>query len=115
VKIRKAHRLKLDRFAPSSQTRSGRGRRQPMPLKLRTFGRGSCGAVLDRDLNAARDVERRGVEAFGTVGGGTAEPPSSTATPGDDRSAGAAASAAARHRSTKRELTVAHDAGFHAA
>ncbi|MEI7743863.1 MAG: RNA-guided endonuclease TnpB family protein [Chloroflexota bacterium] len=45
-----------DRFYPSTQLCSACGHRQPMPLKERTYRCGSCGLVLDRDQNAARNL-----------------------------------------------------------
>jgi len=45
-----------DRWFPSSKTCSGCGRRKPsLPLSERTY-RCECGLVLDRDLNAARNL-----------------------------------------------------------
>ena len=46
----------IDRWYPSSQLCSGCGSRQPMPLKLRFYECSSCGASIDRDLNAARNI-----------------------------------------------------------
>jgi putative transposase len=48
----------VDRWFPSSKTGSCCGHIQPMPLKDRTFHCGGCGAVIDRDLNAAINLER---------------------------------------------------------
>lgn len=45
-----------DRFYPSSQLCSSCGHRPPMSLKVRTYECGSCGLVLDRDQNAARNL-----------------------------------------------------------
>lgn len=47
----------IDRFYPSSQLCSYCGHRQPMPLNLRVYQCGSCGATIDRDLNAARNIK----------------------------------------------------------
>jgi len=45
-----------DRWYPSSKTCSGCGRRKPsLPLAERTY-RCECGVVIDRDLNAARNL-----------------------------------------------------------
>ncbi|MGI9033704.1 MAG: RNA-guided endonuclease InsQ/TnpB family protein [Acidimicrobiales bacterium] len=45
-----------DRWYPSSKTCSGCGRRKPsLPLSERTY-RCECGLVIDRDLNAARNL-----------------------------------------------------------
>ena len=48
--------LVADRFYPSSQLCSMCGDRQSMPLNERTYRCGSCGLVLDRDQNAARNL-----------------------------------------------------------
>jgi len=50
----------IDRFAPSTQRCSYCGHCQPMPLRDRTFECGNCGRVLDRDHNAARNIEALG-------------------------------------------------------
>lgn len=49
--------LKAGRFEPSSQTCSCCGHRQKMPLSERTYRCPDCGAVIDRDVNAARNVK----------------------------------------------------------
>ncbi len=43
----------VDRWYPSSKTCSFCGHIQNMPLKERIFNCGSCGQIIDRDLNAA--------------------------------------------------------------
>jgi putative transposase len=43
----------VDRWYPSSKTCSHCGHKQEMPLKERTFNCVNCGHSLDRDLNAA--------------------------------------------------------------
>lgn len=50
----------IDRFLPTSQTCSGCGCRQAMPLRERTFACGHCGLVLNRDHNAARNIQALG-------------------------------------------------------
>ena len=60
--------VKLDRFEPTSQVCSGCGQRQPMPLRERTYRCGSCGLVLDRDHNAARNIFRVGASTLGLEG-----------------------------------------------
>lgn len=47
----------IDRFYPSSQLCSECHHRQPMPLNVRTFDCGNCGASIDRDLNASINIE----------------------------------------------------------
>ncbi|MCC5669434.1 transposase, partial [Nostoc sp. CHAB 5784] len=49
--------VNVSRFYPSSQICSGCGNRQKMPLHIRTY---QCdrGLILDRDLNAAINLER---------------------------------------------------------
>lgn len=49
----------VNRFYPSSQICSSCGNRQKMPLHIRTY-QCSCGLILDRDLNAAINLERAG-------------------------------------------------------
>jgi len=49
-----------DRFYPSSQLCSECGARQPMPLSEREYACGECGVVIDRDLNAARNLRDYG-------------------------------------------------------
>ncbi|MGB5593066.1 MAG: RNA-guided endonuclease TnpB family protein [Crocosphaera sp.] len=48
----------VDRWFPSSKTCSSCGHIQPMPLKQRTYACGGCGLTIDRDLNAAMNLER---------------------------------------------------------
>lgn len=49
----------VDRFFPSSQICSSCcNHRHKMPLKIRVFECPSCGNAQDRDLNAARNIER---------------------------------------------------------
>ena len=48
---------KVDRFAPTSQVCSGCGVKDgPKPLNVRQWTCGACGAVLDRDVNAAKNI-----------------------------------------------------------
>ena len=48
---------RVDRAVPSSQICSGCGRRDgPKPLHVRAWTCGRCGAVHDRDVNAARNI-----------------------------------------------------------
>jgi putative transposase len=49
----------IDRFFPSSQICSSCcHHRHKMPLRVRAFECPSCGNIQDRDLNAARNIER---------------------------------------------------------
>jgi putative transposase len=48
--------IKADRFYPSTKTCSSCGSIKDMPLSERTYRCESCGLVLDRDLNAARNL-----------------------------------------------------------
>ena len=49
----------VDRFFPSTKTCSGCGHvKKRMPLKYRTYCCLKCGFVMDRDLNAAINLER---------------------------------------------------------
>ena len=49
--------VKVDRWAPTSQTCSACGRRDgPKPLGVRTWACPACGATHDRDVNAARNI-----------------------------------------------------------
>lgn len=49
----------LDRWWPSSKTCSGCGWKAPeLALQTRVFRCGGCGLVVDRDVNAARNIER---------------------------------------------------------
>jgi len=49
-----------DRWYPSSKTCSGCGNIQDMPLNVRVYSCPQCGMVLDRDLNAARNLAQYG-------------------------------------------------------
>ena len=60
--------LKTDCFEPTSQVCSECENRQPIPLRQRTFECGSCGLVLDRDHNAARNIYRVGASTLGLDG-----------------------------------------------
>jgi putative transposase len=54
--------VKINRFAHSSQVCSGCGHKQKMPLSIRIYNCPFCGLIIDRDLNAARNIK-----AFGLV------------------------------------------------
>ena len=55
---------KIDRFYPSSKTCSSCGHvMKEMPLNVREWTCPECGARHDRDLNAAKNILRRGISA----------------------------------------------------
>ena len=57
-----------DRFYPSSKTCSGcGGLRNDLDLSTRTYSCGTCGLVLDRDLNAAINLARWQANESSTV------------------------------------------------
>ncbi|MGW5666489.1 IS607 family element RNA-guided endonuclease TnpB [Micromonospora sp. NPDC003776] len=63
-------RIVADRWYPSSKTCSGCGAvKAKLPLRVRTYTCDSCGLVLDRDLNAARNLAALAAEAT-TAGSG---------------------------------------------
>jgi putative transposase len=56
---RGAELVKVDRFYPSSKTCSGCGAvKAKLPLSARTFDCERCGESIDRDRNAARNLEQ---------------------------------------------------------
>jgi putative transposase len=63
AKARGRQVVTIGRFEPSSQTCSFCGHRQPMGLTDRVFEWSSCGAVIDRDHNAARNIRSWGVNS----------------------------------------------------
>ncbi|MYA88679.1 MAG: IS200/IS605 family element transposase accessory protein TnpB [Boseongicola sp. SB0662_bin_57] len=60
------------------------GHRQPMPLDVREFACGGCDLVTDRDVNAARNVLRRGVALAGWEVGPSGRPGASESVLGSD-------------------------------
>jgi putative transposase len=62
-----------DRFYPSSKTCSGCGTvKAKLPLSLRTYTCQACGLVIDRDINAARNLLKlaaSGAESLNACGG----------------------------------------------
>jgi putative transposase len=50
--------------AYTSQDCSECGHRQPMPLSARVYRCPCCSLVLDRDLNAARNILRLGLQSL---------------------------------------------------
>ena len=57
---RSAHLVRVGRFYPSSQTCSGCGTRTKLALWQRVYNCTACGLVLDRDVNAARNIRAEG-------------------------------------------------------
>lgn len=53
--------VKVDRFYPSTQLCYSCGERQKMPLSERTYRCPHCGYVENRDVNAAKNIEREGL------------------------------------------------------
>jgi len=61
----------VNRWAPTSKTCSGCGHREiKMPMNVRTWTCPSCGAVHDRDVNAAKNILRLAIESKQPVGNG---------------------------------------------
>lgn len=61
------HFVRIDRFAPTSKTCSVCGiKKEKMPLSVRTWGC-ECGAIHDRDTNAAKNILALGLKAAGHV------------------------------------------------
>jgi putative transposase len=59
--------VKVDRYFPSSKTCSKCGKRKKkLPLSIRTFNCKRCGTVLDRDVNAARNIRLYGLQIIKT-------------------------------------------------
>jgi putative transposase len=57
---RSAMLVKVGRYDPSSRTCSRCGARAKLPLWQRVYDCASCGVVLDRDVNAARNIRAEG-------------------------------------------------------
>jgi IS605 OrfB family transposase len=94
--------VQADRWYPSSKTCSGcRAVKAKLPLAERVFHCGACGLVLDRDLNAARNLARLAtlVEDVEDVAG--SGPETQTARGGDTRPGLAGRSPVKREASTK--------------
>ena len=51
----------VDRYFPSSKTCSSCGCVQNIPLSVRVYNCGNCKTVIDRDLNAAININRAGM------------------------------------------------------
>ena len=56
--------VKIDRWYPSSKTCSNCGHVQKMPLSARIYECPECGIVMDRDLNAARNIYNIGMANY---------------------------------------------------
>ena len=52
--------VQVGRFEPTSKACSKCGHQQDMPLDVRTFNCGGCGCSLNRDLNAAMNIQQIG-------------------------------------------------------
>ena len=60
-----ANYVEIDRFYPSSKTCSSCGhKRGDLTLRDRTYRCQACGAVIDRDLNAAINIRNEGMRVF---------------------------------------------------
>lgn len=57
--------VQVSMWYPSSKTCSCCGHTQNMPLQKRTYRCPSCGMVMDRDLNAARNILAEGLRMLG--------------------------------------------------
>ena len=60
------------------------GHRQSLPLGARELACGGCGLVTDRDVNAARNILRRGIAMAGWEIGSSSRPGASESVPGSD-------------------------------
>jgi putative transposase len=73
---------RIGRFVPTSQVCSACGARDgPKPLRVRTWTCASCGAVHDRDVNAARNILAAGQADRLNACGGNVSPAATPATP----------------------------------
>jgi len=74
----------VNRFTPTSQTCSACDAQDgPKPLHVRTWRCGACGAVHDRDVNAARNILAAGRAERRNACGGTVSPGATLARPGE--------------------------------
>ncbi len=62
--------VRADPFYPSTQLCSGCGARKEMPLSERTYSCPACGLVMDRDLNAGRNLAMVAASSAETVNAG---------------------------------------------
>jgi putative transposase len=75
---------RVGRFVPTSQTCSGCGANDgPKPLGVRVWSCAACGAVHDRDVNAARNILAAGRAERLNACGGDVRPPPAVAVPGE--------------------------------
>ena len=75
---------RVGRFVPTSQTCSACGTNDgPKPLSVRTWTCAACGAVHDRDVNAARNILAAGRAERLNACGGDVRPPPAVAVPGE--------------------------------
>src|SRR5262249_26424263 len=75
---------RIGRFVPTSQICSACGAKDgPKPLSVRTWACAACGAVHDRDVNAARNILAAGRADRLNACGGTVRPPSAVAGPAE--------------------------------
>jgi putative transposase len=73
---------RVGRFVPTSQTCSGCGASDgPKPLSVRAWRCAACGAVHDRDVNAARNILAAGRAERLNACGGDVRPPVAVAVP----------------------------------
>jgi putative transposase len=75
---------RVGRFTPTSQTCSACGAKDgPKPLQVRSWQCKACGAVHDRDVNAARNILAAGRAERLNACGGTIRPAALLARPGE--------------------------------
>jgi putative transposase len=75
---------RIGRFVPSSQRCSGCGTKDgPKPLNVRQWSCAACGAVHDRDVNAARNILAAGRAERRNACGGGVRPPLAVAAAGE--------------------------------
>jgi len=65
--------VKINRFAPSSQTCSSCGCRHKISLSVRTYICPACGLIIDRDYNAALNIKAFGIKILEANTAGIAE------------------------------------------
>ena len=62
------HFVKSARMFPSSKLCSSCGKKQDMPLNKRVYQCSSCGLVLDRDVNASKNIRMAGLSILKACG-----------------------------------------------
>ena len=62
------HFVKVPRFFPSSQLCSDCGNKQKMPLHKRKYDCSKCDLVLDRDINASKNIVVAGLSILKACG-----------------------------------------------